>query len=80
MPHDHVTSGRLETGRRIRDARTRARLSQEQLAELLEVERRTVVRYELALTDLPLSRLLQIAQALRVPPGDLLPEAPPPPP
>ncbi|WP_431979985.1 helix-turn-helix domain-containing protein [Streptomyces qinglanensis] len=68
---------RLDIGRRIRDARLWANLSQEQLAERIGVERRTVVRIELGTTSPPLDRILWIARALDVPPASLLPDAPP---
>ncbi|MFF9554616.1 helix-turn-helix domain-containing protein [Streptomyces albus] len=68
-----LTQQRLDVGRRIRDARLWANLSQEQLAERIGAERRTVVRIELGITSPPLDRLLHIARVLGVPPASLLP-------
>lgn len=71
---DWLTQQRLDIGRRIRDAREWANLTQEQLAERLGAERRTVVRIELGVTSPPLDRILHIARALGVPPSDLMPD------
>lgn len=73
---DWLQQQRREIGTRIRDARLWANLTQEQLAGLLGVERRTVVRLELAITSPPLDRLLAIAHALGVAPASLLPDEP----
>lgn len=72
---DWLRQQRLDIGRRIRDARLWANLTQEGLAEAIGVERRTVVRIELGITSPPVDRLLRIARALGVPPADLMPEA-----
>ncbi|NSC21504.1 helix-turn-helix transcriptional regulator [Streptomyces albus subsp. chlorinus] len=72
---DWLTQQRLDVGRRIRDARLWANFSQEQLAERIGAERRTIVRIELGITSPPLDRLLQIAHALGVLPASLLPDA-----
>ncbi|MBQ1122666.1 helix-turn-helix domain-containing protein [Streptomyces sp. B15] len=69
-----LTQQRLDVGRRIRDARRWANLSQEALAERIGVERRTVVRTELGITSPPLDRILWIAHALGVSPSSLLPD------
>lgn len=69
---DWVRSRQLALGRRIADLRRAAELSQEQLADLMGVERRTVQRYENAVTDPRYADLLLIAHALRVHVSDLL--------
>lgn len=80
MPHAHdppppwLTAWRGEVGRRIRERRLERGLSQEQLAGLIYVERRTVHRLEAGATSPPLDRLLQIAHALGTTPADLMPD------
>lgn len=69
---DWVRSKQIALGKRIADLRRAAELSQEQLADLMGVERRTVQRYENAVTDPRYGDLLLIAHALRVHPSDLL--------
>ncbi|MGP3991995.1 helix-turn-helix transcriptional regulator [Streptomyces sp. 3N207] len=69
-----LTQQRLDVGRRIRDAPLWANLSQEQLAERVGVERRTIVRLELGITSPPPDRLLWIAHVLGRPPSELLPD------
>ncbi|MDJ1131240.1 helix-turn-helix transcriptional regulator [Streptomyces iconiensis] len=74
-PPDWLRQQRLDIGRRVRDARLWANLTQEGLAEAIGAERRTVVRIELGITSPPLDRLLYIARALGIPPADLMPDA-----
>ncbi|MGW0795884.1 helix-turn-helix domain-containing protein [Streptomyces sp. NPDC002692] len=54
-------------GERIRTARLHRRLTQEQLANLLGIDRRSIHRYETARRDPALSMLVRIADALDVP-------------
>lgn len=68
---------RAELGRRVRDARLRADLTQEGLAGRLGYERRVIFRIEAGLTDPRASRLMRIAHALGVSPADLMPDEPP---
>lgn len=63
---------RADVGRRIRDARLHANLSQEQLAGRCGWERRVVFRIENGITDPPLSHLLRIAHALQTPLSELV--------
>ncbi|WP_171109218.1 helix-turn-helix transcriptional regulator [Streptomyces sp. Z423-1] len=70
---DWVLLEQQSLGRRIRDLRRAAELSQDQLAERLGVERRTVQRYENAVTDPRYADLLLIARALGVHADELLP-------
>lgn len=49
-------------------------LTQEGLAGLVAVERRTILRIELGLHSPPLDRILHIAHALDVPPSELMPD------
>lgn len=69
---DWIRQRQRQLGNRIADLRRGAELSQEQLADRMGVERRTVQRYENAVTDPRYADLLLIAQALRVHVTDLL--------
>lgn len=69
---DWIRQRQRQLGNRIADLRRAAELSQEQLADQMGVERRTVQRYENAVTDPRYADLLLIAQALRVHVTDLL--------
>jgi len=69
---DWVRARQIALGKRIADLRRAAELSQEQLADLMGVERRTVQRYENAVTDPRYADLLLLAHALRVHVSDLL--------
>lgn len=69
---DWIRTRQIALGRRIADLRRAADLSQEQLADRMGVERRTVQRYEAAVTDPRYADLLLIAHALRVHVSDLL--------
>ncbi|MFI1485820.1 helix-turn-helix transcriptional regulator [Streptomyces sp. NPDC020747] len=69
---DWVIDRRRLLGHRIADLRRQAELSQEQLANLAGMERRSIQRYENAQRDPQFSDLLLIAHALRVHVSDLL--------
>lgn len=69
---DWVRSRQIALGRRIADLRRAAELSQDQLAALMGVERRTIQRYENAVTDPRFADLLLLSYALRVHVTDLL--------
>ncbi|MGW1796968.1 helix-turn-helix transcriptional regulator [Streptomyces sp. NPDC001984] len=69
---DWVRARQIALGRRIADLRRAADLSQDQLADRMGVERRTIQRYENAVTDPRYADLLLIAHALRVHVTDLL--------
>ncbi|WP_338683995.1 helix-turn-helix transcriptional regulator [Streptomyces acidiscabies] len=69
---DWVRNRQIALGRRIGDLRRAADLSQDQLADRMGVERRTIQRYENAVTDPRYADLLLLADALRVPVADLL--------
>jgi transcriptional regulator with XRE-family HTH domain len=69
---DWVTARRVMLGHRIADLRRRVELSQEELAHLAGMERRSIQRYENAQRDPRYSDLLLIAHALRVHVTDLL--------
>ena len=58
----------------IRIARTRAGLTQKQLAELVERDQSEISRIEAGKTALTVPLLLSMAKALKVPPGKLLDE------
>jgi len=57
---------RRAIGERIRTARRHRQLTQEQLAHVIGIDRRSVHRYETALRDPALSMLVLIADALDV--------------
>lgn len=69
---DWVMQRRVALGHRVADLRRQRELSQEQLAHLAGIERRSVQRYESAVRDPTYSDLLLIAHALRVHVTDLL--------
>ncbi|WP_369043523.1 helix-turn-helix domain-containing protein [Streptomyces sp. Midd1] len=64
---DWIVLRRRAIGERIRTARRHRKLSQEQLANLIAVDRRTIHRYETAQRDPALSMLILIADALEDP-------------
>ncbi|GAB2717910.1 helix-turn-helix domain-containing protein [Streptomyces bullii] len=70
---DWIRQEQVTLGTRIAARRRDLGLSQDQLADLMGVERRTVQRYERAVTDPRYADLLLIARALDVHPADLLP-------
>lgn len=63
---------RIELGQRIAEYRRQAGLSQDQLAERVGVERRSIQRYERGERDPRFIDLLLIADALRVPLAELV--------
>lgn len=63
---DWVLTRRIELGHRIATLRLERRLSQEQLADLAGMERRSIQRYENAVRDPHFADLLLIAHALDV--------------
>jgi transcriptional regulator with XRE-family HTH domain len=69
---DWVRHKQVDLGRRIGDLRRAAELSQDQLADRMGVERRTIQRYENAVTDPRYADLLLLARALGVHIADLL--------
>ncbi|MFL4904790.1 helix-turn-helix transcriptional regulator [Streptomyces sp. MMS24-I2-30] len=69
---DWVRARQIALGNRIADLRRAADLSQEQLGNLMGVERRTIQRYENAVTDPRYADLLLLAHVLRVHVTDLL--------
>lgn len=76
MPSDPlppwVITRRQAIGDNIRAARTAQRLSQEKLAELAGLDRKTVNRVEQATYATSIDHLLLIADALGVPLADLV--------
>jgi len=69
---DWVRARQIALGRRIGDLRRAAELSQDQLADRMGVERRTIQRYENAVTDPRYADMLLLARALGVHVTDLL--------
>ncbi|MFK0222260.1 helix-turn-helix transcriptional regulator [Streptomyces vinaceus] len=68
-----IRQARIELGNRIRDARLQADLTQEKLAEIAGVERRSVQNAEAGSVDVKFSMIMRLAKALRLPAGDLMP-------
>ncbi|MYV77820.1 helix-turn-helix domain-containing protein [Streptomyces sp. SID1046] len=68
-----ILEARTEIGRRVRKARLAAELTQDKLAELAEIDRRTLQRTEAGQFDLKVSQLFRLARALHLPARDLLP-------
>lgn len=71
LPED-VLERRRALGIRIADLRRSAGLSQDQLADAIGMERRSIQRYEAADRDPRFSDLVRIADALGVPLADLV--------
>ncbi|WP_322014904.1 helix-turn-helix transcriptional regulator [Paraburkholderia sp. J12] len=68
----NVSDVGLRLGKSIAKERAARGWTQEQLAELLDVEQETVSRFERGLTLPPLPRLLQLADAFGIPVDALL--------
>ncbi|MFB4294692.1 helix-turn-helix transcriptional regulator [Nonomuraea sp. ATR24] len=62
---------RRQFGQRLRELREGRGLTQEQLGELAEVDRKTINRIENGMYSPHLDKLFQIADALSIPPRDL---------
>ncbi|RPE40291.1 DNA-binding XRE family transcriptional regulator [Streptomyces sp. Ag109_O5-1] len=69
---DWVLTRRQAIGDAIRAARESCKISQEQLAELVDVDRKTINRIEQGAHATSIDRLLLIADALNVPLADLV--------
>jgi transcriptional regulator with XRE-family HTH domain len=69
---DWVLTRRREIGARVRAARERQKLSQEKLAELVGLDRKTINRIEQGAYSTLIDHLVLIAQALEVPLADLV--------
>ncbi|MFF7901152.1 MULTISPECIES: helix-turn-helix domain-containing protein [unclassified Streptomyces] len=69
---DWIHDRRRTLGDRIRDLRIHANLTQEVLAEMTGIDRRTLQRIERGTSDPSYSSLLLIAQALDIPVDDLV--------
>ncbi|MFE2323567.1 helix-turn-helix transcriptional regulator [Streptomyces sp. NPDC059385] len=65
---------RRAIGTRLRDARGAAHLSQEQLAHLAGIDRKTVVRLESGTSDARLGVWMRLARAIGVSLADLVRE------
>lgn len=70
----HVLARRRQIGKRIRDARIRADLTQERLGHAVDLSRGTIGNIELGTHSPRLDSLLMIADAVRVPLRDLIGE------
>ncbi|MET7759722.1 helix-turn-helix transcriptional regulator [Streptomyces sp. NPDC005389] len=69
---ESVLLRRAALGDRMRELRTEAGLSQDQLADLIGMERRSVQRYESGERDPRYTELLLIADAFGVPVAELV--------
>lgn len=74
LPPAWVLARQRAIGVRLREARIRADLSQEHLAELAGIDRKTVVRLEGGQRDVRLTIWLRLAHAVGVPFTDLVRE------
>ncbi|MFJ7070201.1 helix-turn-helix domain-containing protein [Streptomyces sp. NPDC101115] len=75
-PPDWVLDERAQLGKRIGERRQAQCLSQDQLADAIGMERRSIQRYEAGTRDPTYSVLLQIAKALEVDLADLVKKSP----
>ncbi|MGV9600723.1 helix-turn-helix transcriptional regulator [Streptosporangium sandarakinum] len=66
-----LTELRRQFGLRLRELREAHGLTQEQLGELAEVDRKTINRIENGMYSPHLDKVFQIADALRIPVRDL---------
>ncbi|MFJ3173137.1 helix-turn-helix domain-containing protein [Streptomyces roseus] len=66
---------RRAIGARLREARISAGLSQEKLAEAAGVDRKTISRLEVGISDIQLGVWLRIARAVHVSLADLVRES-----
>ncbi|MFD4740639.1 helix-turn-helix transcriptional regulator [Streptomyces virginiae] len=73
-PPDWAPARRRVIGARLREARTVAGLSQERLAEMAGIDRKTVVRLEGGTSDARLTVWLRLARALGVSLAELVRE------
>lgn len=71
---DHVLARRRRIGKKIRDARLYADLTQERLGEMVDLSRNTIVNIETGVHSPRLDSLLMIADAVRVPLDELVRE------
>ncbi|WP_327671800.1 MULTISPECIES: helix-turn-helix transcriptional regulator [unclassified Streptomyces] len=69
---DWVLTHRREIGDRVRAERERQRITQERLAELADLDRKTVNRIEQGTYSTLVDHLIRIARALDVPLSDLV--------
>lgn len=60
---------------KIREARKRANITQEELAALLDINRATLSKYETGVIEPTLSQLVRIAEELNISPTVLLPDS-----
>lgn len=63
-----------KVGERIRNKRLERNLSQEAIADALNISQSSYAKLENGQSKIKVERLLQIAEYLKVDPGDLLPE------
>lgn len=71
---DRIRRRRLEVGRRIREARLYANLTQERLSERCGLDAKTISRYESGRQSPTVDHLLDLAEGIGVSARDLLPE------
>lgn len=66
LNHKKERGGKMKTGEKIAKARKNANLTQDQLAELLEVTRQTISKWESDLTFPETSKVVKLAEVLKV--------------
>lgn len=64
----------IEIGKKLREARTKAGISLQELGRRVGLTGWQISKYEHALDRIPAARLVMIAKALGIPPQDLLPD------
>ncbi len=74
MSVHQVSADAYEIGGKIREAREAARLTQEELAALMDCSGNIVSRYEIGNREMRVSSFFKVADALRVSPVALAPE------
>ena len=67
-----IVTNSMSIGQRIKQARKRAGLTQEELGRRIRETRVNVTKYELDLTNIPSKKLAKMAKALRVSTDHLL--------
>ena len=65
----------MDFGRRLRAARTRARLTQDTLAKRVGLSRTSITNIERGNQHVALHHLFELSRAVGVPPAELLPDA-----
>ncbi|MGY3406070.1 transcriptional regulator with XRE-family HTH domain [Bradyrhizobium sp. GM5.1] len=73
MDDNNAKAIRRRFGQRLREIRTKADLSQEELADLAQLDRSYIGGVERGERNVSLINIYKIARALKLKPGDLFP-------